>query len=140
MWFKSGNSYNFEKLIEDVAKYESMGGEVIIMGDTNARIGEENDFVENNYLNAPDDYLPTPYNFEVDINVKKRKTLDNKELSGHHKQLLDFCKATGFKILNGRIGDDGKIGNFTCHTAAGSSIVDYFLTREHNLNWWIIFI
>ena len=25
-WFKSGNSYNFEKLIEDVAKYESMGG------------------------------------------------------------------------------------------------------------------
>ena len=56
----------------------------------------------------------------------------NKELSGHHKQLLDFCKATGFKILNGRIGDDGKIGNFTCHTAAGSSIVDYCLTREHN--------
>ena len=108
------------------------GGEVIIMGDTNARVGEENDFVENNYLNAPDDYLPTPYDFEVDINVKKRKTLDNKELSGHHKQLLDFCKATGFKILNGRIGDDGKIGNFTCHTAAGSSIVDYCLTREHN--------
>ena len=66
------------------------GGEVIIMGDTNAPIGEENDFVENNYLNALDDYLPTPYDYEVDINVKKRKTSDNKELSGHHKQLLDF--------------------------------------------------
>ena len=94
---------------------------VIIMGDTNARICEENDFVEN----SPDDYLHTPYDFEVDINVKKRKTLDNKELSGHHKQLLDFCKATGLKILNGRSGEDGKTGNFTCHTAAGSSIVDY---------------
>ena len=29
---KSDNSYNFEKLMEDVASYESMGAEVIIMG------------------------------------------------------------------------------------------------------------
>ena len=60
-------------MLQNTKVWGGGGGEVIIMGDTNARIGEENDFVENNYLNAPDDYLPTPYDFEVDINVKKRK-------------------------------------------------------------------
>ena len=40
--------------MSDVAKYESMGGEVFIMSDTNARIAEENDFLENNDENAVD--------------------------------------------------------------------------------------
>ena len=44
--------------MQDVAKYESMGGQIFIMGDTNALIGEENDFIENNDLNAQNDYLP----------------------------------------------------------------------------------
>ena len=30
--------------MQDVAKYESMGDEIFIMGDLNARIGEEDDF------------------------------------------------------------------------------------------------
>ena len=40
-----------------VAKYEDMGGEVI-MGDTNARVAKENNFTENNGEHAIDDYLP----------------------------------------------------------------------------------
>ena len=51
-WFRSGNSYNYDKLMLDFAKYESMGGEVIIVGDMNARIAEEVDFVENTDENA----------------------------------------------------------------------------------------
>ena len=38
------------------------------------------------------------------------------------------------KILNGRVGDDSEIGNFTCHTPAGSSTVDYCLTKERNFD------
>ena len=34
--------------MSDVAKYENMGGEVFIMGDTNAQIVEESDFLESN--------------------------------------------------------------------------------------------
>ena len=30
-WFQSGSSFNFEKLMQDVAKYESMGGEIFIL-------------------------------------------------------------------------------------------------------------
>ena len=32
--------------------------------------------------------------------------------------------------MNGRLGDDRKLGNFTCHTRARSSLVDYFLVRQ----------
>ena len=133
-WFQSGYSFNFEKLMQDVAKYESMGGEIFIMGDINARIGEENDFIENNDLNAQDDYLPIPDDFEVNTSIRKRKTLDNIKVSGHHKQLLNFFKTTGLKILNGQVGDDREMGYFLCQTPAGSSIVDYCLTREHNFD------
>ena len=59
--------------MQDAAKYESMGGEIFIMGDLNDRIGEENDFIENNDLNAQDDYLPIPDDFEVNTNIRKRK-------------------------------------------------------------------
>ena len=111
-----------------------MGVEIFMMGDLNDRIGEKNYFVENNDLNAQDDYLPIPDDFEVNTNIRKRKPLNNIEVSGHHKQLLNFCKATGLKILNGRVGDDREMGNFTCHTSAGSSTVDYCLTRERNFD------
>ena len=40
--------------------------------------------------------------------------------------MLDFCKSSGFRILNGRI-NESKSDNFTCFTANGSSIVDYAL-------------
>ena len=112
--FKSGISYNFEKLMSDVAKYENMGGEVFIMGDTNARIAEENDFLENNDENVVDDFLPIPDDLELDNNITKRKTLDDREVSGHGKELINSCRMTGLRIINGRLFDDGKIGNFTC--------------------------
>ena len=41
---------------------------------------------------------------------------------------------TGFRIINFRVGEDGSIGNFICHTPKGSSIVDYCLTRERNFS------
>ena len=121
----------------DIAKYESMGGEVIIICDMNTRIAEEVDFVENTDENTQDDYLPIPDEFEHDnsCGVKKRKTLDNKEVSGHAKELINICRQTGFKIVNGRLGHDQDLGDFTCHTPAGSSTVDYCLARENNFDF-----
>ena len=118
----------------DITKYESMGGQVIIIGDMNARIAEEADFVENTDENAQDDYLPIPYEFGHDnsCSVKKRKTLDNEEVSGHAKELINLCLQTGFRIVNGRLGHDRDLNDFTCHTPAGSSTVDYCLARENN--------
>ena len=34
--------------------------------------------------------------------------------------------------MNGRLGNDTKVGNFTCHTRAGRSLVDYCLVKQRN--------
>ena len=103
-------------------------------GDMNGRIAQENDFPNPNDENDMDDYLPIPDDFEMDSSIVNRSTLDKTEISGHGRDLLSFCKATGFRMVNGRVGDDHSIGNFTCHTPAGSSLVDYCSMREKNFH------
>ena len=36
----------------------------------------------------------------------------------------------GFRIVNGRCGDDEGVGDFTWHMHNGSSSVDYFIVSE----------
>ena len=114
-----------------------MGGEVIIIGDMNARIAEEVDFVENADENAQGDYFPIPDEFEHDnsCSVKTRKTLDYKEVSGHAKELINLCRQTSFRIVNGQLGHNQDLGDFMCHTPARSSMVDYCLARENNFDF-----
>ena len=64
-WSRSGDSYNFEKLISDVMKYEDRG-EIIIMGDFNSRIANENDCIESNDENS----MMIVYPFEMTSSLK----------------------------------------------------------------------
>ena len=43
------------------------------------------------------------------------------------KKLIDFCKMSDMNILDGRIGKDKSLGNFTCYTTRGSSTIDYVI-------------
>ena len=55
--------------------------------------------------------------------IKKYKIVNN-----HVKKLIEICKLSDLKIVNGtygRIGTDKSIGSYTCHTPRGSSIIDY---------------
>ena len=118
-----------------VAKYEDKGAEVIIFGDMNVRTAQENDFLESTDDNDIDDYLPIPDDFELDYTTINKNTLDKTEISGHGKDFLkNFSKSTGFRIINRRFGEDQDLGNFTCHTPAGSSLVDYCLLREKSFH------
>ena len=98
----------------------------------NARTSTENDYTENTEENSLDEYLPTPEDFELDNPIEPRSSLDSNETSGHGKDLINFCRTSGFRIVNGRLGDDKKARNFTCHTPAGSSLVDYCLVGQRN--------
>ena len=69
--------------MSDIAKYEGMGGQVIILGNMNGRIANENDFMENNEENSNDDYLPIPEDFDYDNPIKKRNTSDTHVALGH---------------------------------------------------------
>ena len=53
--------------------------------------------------------------------------------------LLDFCKRTGLRFLNGRIGSDKGVGKFTCHTHRGQSVVDYVLASTDILQLFCYF-
>ena len=46
-------------------------------------------------------------------------------------ELLDFCKQTGVRILNGRAGVDVDIGKCTYVSGAGRSLVDYVIASPH---------
>ena len=72
-WFEWGKSYNFGKLMDDVAKFEGLGAEVI-MGGMNRRIAQENDFLNPN--DDIDGYLSIPDDFEMDNSIGNRSTSD----------------------------------------------------------------
>ena len=44
--------------------------------------------------------------------------------------LLDMCKQTGLRIMNGRCGED-KSGQYTHMGSRGSSVVDYVVSSQH---------
>ena len=76
----------------------------------NGRNGEEIDYVTNDSLNP---YLLVPDDFTPDTQSTKRKSQD-KYIKGHGKSLIEFCKSSGLRIANGRIGSDKDLGQFTC--------------------------
>ena len=61
--------------------------------------------------------------------IESRANRDTK-INSKGRLLVDLCKTTKIAILNGRIGEDKHIGEYTCVTHNGKSSVDYFLA-EH---------
>ena len=49
--------------------------------------------------------------------------------------LLDFCKQTGVRIMNGRVRCDREIGKYTFVGSRGSSVVDYALSSQDLFNY-----
>ena len=47
---------------------------------------------------------------------------------GHGTELIEFCKMTSSRIVNGRIG------KFTCYQPSGNSTVDYLLAKEKDFD------
>ena len=49
--------------------------------------------------------------------------------------LLDFCKQTGMRIMNGRVGNDYGLGRYTFVGNRGTSIVDYVSSKPEFFNF-----
>ena len=114
----------FDRLSDDIASFQSMHNSrcsFIVCGDMNARSKDLPDMVlDDNSL-----YLPLPDNYIVDYYIPRIS--QDKKLNSNGTSLLDFCKQTNLRILNGRFGTDTNIGKFTCHKHRGESVVDYVL-------------
>jgi len=117
----------YDELIDDLitvtASYDSP---ILLLGDFNSRSGTLSDFPESN------DELHTDQCISENPDViyflaNKIITRSNKDkcMNNNGHKLIDLCKMSGLKIVNGRIGRDKLLGNFTCHTANGKSVIDY---------------
>ncbi len=78
------------------------------MGDFNARIGTNADFVS--FDEEDSSYLPMPLEWFSQIPSLNRVSKDD-VINEHGMHLLNQCKASGFRIANGRLFQDKDIGN-----------------------------
>lgn len=107
----------------DVYKYKEKG-DVLLMGDLNARVGHGEDYIGNDN----DKYIPLHEGYVLDSQINHRMSQDL-VMDDRGKHLLEVCLAGQMRILNGRkIGDT--FGYFTCHKYNGSSVVDYGVASE----------
>ena len=67
------------------------------------------DYVENDYFNRHVNLLPDDYNYDVPLLRSSRDSVINT----YGRNLIDFCKESRLQILNGRIGEDAVIGDYT---------------------------
>jgi hypothetical protein len=101
----------FDRLLSYILELEIKQGlnlNLLVCGDLNAHTSELPDFVPDDDI-AHSYFLPDDY---VEDSYLPRKSLDKGRVNSNGIQLLDICKQSGMRILNGRLYDD-KIGNFT---------------------------
>ena len=114
----------YSVLENEVVRYSSIGDKMLV-GDLNSRTANEYDFIAND---GSDSHIPVPDGYISDTPMRPRYCQD-KTLNGYGRKLLNLCKSSGLRILNGRKFGD-LTGRFTCHEYGGSSTVDYILAHH----------
>ena len=77
-------------------------------------------------------YLPNDYTPDIYL---QRFSEDQGHTNNNRIFLLDFCKQTGLRILNGHVGNDYGIGKYTFVGQRGRSVVDYVLTKPNYFSY-----
>ncbi len=105
---------HFETLQETIYKFSKLGN-IVLCGDFYARIGTLDDFVIDT-----GEILPNPV---FTTSIEPRKSRDN-HVNAYGRLLIELCCGNELIVLNGRTKGD-LIGQFTCQTYNGASVVDY---------------
>ena len=72
--------------------------------------------------------LVLPGDYSTDLPLKR--VSEDKGFNIYGSELLDCCKQTRLRILNGRAGVDGNIGKGTYVGSAGRSLVNYVIASQ----------
>ena len=99
-------------------------GHIMLIGDFNARTGTIPDYIMFDSV----DHVPVPPDYTTDSELQRfsKYCICN----NYGRELLDLCKASHLRLINGRFGEDKGIGSFTCYTSRGQSTVDYHVFSE----------
>ncbi|CAG2234585.1 unnamed protein product [Mytilus edulis] len=116
----------FYELINYVEKYSTESSKVFLLGDMNARTAIGNDFIKHDSLYGSifDDFNHI-FNYMSDNNLPVRRNPDQ-GTNEYGTKLLNLCRSTGLRIVNGR-HKDGTANDFTFCGSRGMSVVDYLI-------------
>ena len=108
----------------------SSKGNVIVIGDFNARTSDKDDFItndviQNDILREVSEILT----YETDTVLPTRVNPD-KTVNEYGRKLLSLCKSSGLRILNGR-HNHGLDRDYTFMGARGLSVVDYCISTPN---------
>lgn len=125
----------FNILNDEICKHKGKG-KIYICGDFNARIGQKQDYClaipgnDGHLSHLTENNIP-----EIDhsiVSFRKSKDFGENE---YCQDLLDFCRGSGFIIMNGRLYKDKNIGKFTYyHANGGCSTIDYLLSQARDMD------
>ena len=118
----------FHVLQEDICFF-SERGRVCVAGDWNARVSDKDDFIAND-SNITD--LDT-IDYEPDINYIR--TTQDKGFNSHGKKMLDLCKSSSMRIVNGRVGTDKNVGAYTYVCSNSCSTIDYLIMDMNSFDF-----
>ena len=120
----------FDRLLDSVVFIENMSQgncNLLLCGDFNSRSSNYPDFIVDDGTThmsvLPDDYVS-------DIQMP-RSSENEGHVNNNGLLLLDLCKQTGLRIMNGRVGNDRGIGRYTFVGGRGRSLVDYVLSSQN---------
>ena len=114
----------FEEIEQDIITFSTRGN-IIILGDLNARTGKINECL------SDDGHTHIQDQSEHSLQTKGRESFDL-TINNHGKHLINICKSYDLKILNGRTRGDS-LGRPTFHGKNGTSVIDYIICSQELL-------
>ena len=115
---KFSHIYDYDIISEDIIFINSkFKCPFVLLGDFNSRTGKLDDFLSQNKAKE------SLNNMGLET---QRFNLDEK-IDTHGRNLINLCNDFNLCILNGRFGNDKKVGQFTCIKTIGQSLVDYIV-------------
>ena len=132
---KSCDNNYVETLVDLYIKYSSMG-HVYLCGDMNGRTGNAPDMPRNYLVNDLFCDLDEPSLQNLctsDSNLPSRHSKDTKP-NTQGRALLDMCKESDLRIVNGRHSCDKGIGEYTFTRGNAKSVIDYLISQSCNFD------
>lgn len=106
---------------------------LVLVGDLNARIGQEVDFIVDDGVEG----MPNmDWYTKSEFNIPRQSR--DLTVNTFGKTLLTLCKETNMCVLNGRSTRD-PFGEFTYVSEQGQSVIDYIVTEINMFDKWLDF-
>ena len=131
----------FDQLAEDIFNLkQTYDLPIFMIGDWNSRTGTIDDILNFDQNLISNCGLEDIANELIDLSpdmlnanfTKNRHNKDNTE-NDNGKSLINLCRVLSLRIINGRIGKDKELGEFTFKSPNGNSTIDYCIATQNSL-------